>query len=83
MGLPHRSRFVLPSQMSDILKIFDKKEKEIWSDFYLNRPDLKQAHGCLNNVPAERFWSLANHYLDPVSRHHVQVRIMEHGEVQP
>ena len=45
-------------------------------DFCLKHPNLKQAYDCLNNVPPYRFWSLANHYPNLVSRLHVQVRIM-------
>ena len=53
-----------------------ENQNEVWSDFCLKHPDLKQAYDCLNNVPPDRFWSLANHYLDLVSRLHVQVKIM-------
>ena len=42
----------------------------------LNHHDLKQADYCLGNIPWDLFWSLANHCPDPVSRLHVQVRIM-------
>ena len=49
---------------------------EVWSDFCLKHPDLKQAYDCLNNIPPYHFWSSANHYPDLVSRLHVQVRIM-------
>ena len=53
-----------------------ENQNEVWSDFCLKHPDLKQAYDCLNNVPPYHFWSLADHYPDLVSRLHVQVRIM-------
>ena len=53
-----------------------ENQNEVWSDFCLKHPDLKQAYDCLNNVPPYHFWSLANHYPDLVSRLHVQVMIM-------
>ena len=53
-----------------------ENHNEVWSDFCLKQPDLKQAYDCLNNVPPHHFWSLANHYPDLVNRLHVQVRIM-------
>ena len=53
-----------------------ENQNEVWSDFCLKHPDLKQAYEYLNNVPPNHFWSLANHYPDLVSRLHVQVRII-------
>ena len=35
-------------------KVFEN-QNEIWSDFRLKRPDLKQACDCLNNVPPYNF----------------------------
>ena len=53
-----------------------ENQNEVWSDFCLKHPDLKQAYDRLNNVPPYHFWSLADHYPDLVSWLHVQVRIM-------
>ena len=44
-----------------------ENQNEVWSDFCLKHPDLKQAYEYLNNVPLDHFWSLANHYADLVS----------------
>ena len=53
-----------------------ENQNEVWSDFCLKHPNLKQAYDCLNNVPPYHFWSLADHYPDLVSRLYVQVRII-------
>ena len=54
-----------------------QKQNEVWSDFCLKHPDLKQVCDCLDNIPPGRFWSLADPCADLVSRLHVQVRIMD------
>ena len=53
-----------------------ENQNEVWTDFCLKHPDLKLAYDCLNNVPPDHFWSLANHYTDLVSWLYVQVWIM-------
>ena len=52
-------------------------QNEVWSDFCLKHPNLKQAYDCLNKrstLPC--FVFSRSHYPGLVSRLHVQVRIM-------
>ena len=59
---------------------FHEKEKEIWSVFCMNHPDLKQAHDCLINVPLNV--SIRNKSSpDLVDRLHVEVT--DHGKLRP
>ena len=37
---------------------------------------MQVAQSCLNKVPPEQFWSLADSYPDLVSRLHVQIRLV-------
>ena len=60
-----------------------ENQNEVWSDFCLKHPDLKQVYDCLNNLPLYHFWSLADHYPDLVSRLHVQVKIMGNFGLNP
>ena len=59
--------------MRDI--IFDS-ERDAWDSFCESHPDMRVAHSCLENVPPFRLWSLADQFPDPVSRFHIQVRLM-------
>ena len=53
-----------------------ENQNEVWSDFCLKHPDLKQAYDCLNNVSPYHFWSSADHFPDLVSWLYFQIRIM-------
>ena len=56
-------------------QIFDF-ERHAWDSFGESRLDMRVAHSCLENVPPFCFWSLANQFPDPVSRLHIQVRLL-------
>ena len=56
-------------------KIFDF-ERRAWDSFCESHPNMRVAQSCLENVFPFRFWSLANQFLDSVSRLHVQGRLV-------
>ena len=53
-----------------------EKENDEWLSYCQDHPDMHVAQACLLNTPPRQFWSLADDYQDPVSRLHIQVRIM-------
>ena len=56
-------------------KIFDF-ERHAWDSFCESHPHMRVTHSCLENPPPFCFWSLANQFLDLVSRLHIQVRLI-------
>ena len=51
-------------------------ESRLWLQFRSGHPNMYVAQACLENVSPPKFWSLADLYLDLVSRLHIQVRLM-------
>ena len=51
-------------------------EDNVWADYCVNHPGMHIAQACLKNVTPYQFWCLADNYPDPVSRMHIQIRLM-------
>ena len=51
-------------------------ETRLWLEFCSGHPNTHVAQACLENVSPSKFWSLADLYLDLVSRLHIQIRLM-------
>ena len=52
------------------------KENRLWLEFCAGHPNMHFAQACSENIVLDKFWSLTNHYLDLISRLHIQVRLM-------
>ena len=51
-------------------------ESRPWLEFHSGHPNMHVTQACLENIPPSKFWSLADLYLDLVSRLHIQIRLM-------
>ena len=71
LQIPHL--FKMEKNVSD--KIFDS-ERRGWDSFCEVHPDMNITHSCLECVSSFGCWSLANQFLDLVSRFHVQVTVL-------
>ena len=54
------------------------REKEVsdWTIFCADHPDMQITQAVFYHLTPSKFWCIADHYPDLVSRLHVQVRLM-------
>ena len=51
-------------------------EGDAWSQFCNSHPDMHVDQSCFENMSIQQLWSIADEYLDLVTRLHMQARLM-------